>query len=298
MLGYTVFVVSRFSWNYYLARSESGALFPDSVRASQPGHRRLVAKLSRGVGTLKAIATAAPLLALSGACYGILEGFYGFGYRRYGGIGSIVADIGVGALVNTVAGLIVAIPAAVSYNILRTRLEKFESSRSSTLLDAAPRSYGFAQTLPLRRRFSGFPAFALIVAPILALLLPMFALMLHSLTPVGLPVHLVEIGVGDHELPPIVISVIGASATRLSVVYVNSKETLWNELGNTLRAQLEVRPHWIVYVEGADNVPWADVVKAIDVARGLHADVVLLTVTPNIGSGKPRVTLKKKPRAK
>src|SRR5437899_1739327 len=58
MLGYTVFVVSRFFRNYYLARRESRALLPDSnsVRTSQPGHKRLVAELSRGVATLKAIA--------------------------------------------------------------------------------------------------------------------------------------------------------------------------------------------------------------------------------------------------
>src|SRR5438128_2211302 len=74
MLGYTVFVVSRLFRNYYLAFRKSRALLPDpdSVRTSQPGHKRLVAKLSRGVGTLKSIAAAAPLLGLAGATYGIL----------------------------------------------------------------------------------------------------------------------------------------------------------------------------------------------------------------------------------
>ena len=286
MLGYTAFVVVRFSRRYCLARRESWELFPDSTRASQLGHMRLVAKLSRGVETLKSIALAAPFLGLAGTSYGMLEGFYRLGYQKYGGIGSIVADVG-GALVTTAAGLIVAVPAAVSYNVLRTRVEKFES-RSTALLEAAPRSYGFAQTLPLRGRFSGFPAFALIGAPVLALLIPMFALMLRSLNSVGLPVHVVKIGSGDHDLPPIIVSVTDTNGSGQPVLYVNSKETSWDELGNTLRSQLEVRPHWIVYVEGEDDASWQDVVKVIDVARGLHSEVVLLTAAPNTHSRHSR----------
>jgi hypothetical protein len=278
MLGYTAFVVVRFS-RHYLARRESCALLPGSIHASQSGHKRLVAELSRGVRTLKAIAWAAPFLGLAGTCYGILEGFYGLGFHKTFGIGSIVADIG-GALVKTSAGLIVAIPAAVSYNVVRICLEKFESGGSSTPFAAAPRSYGFAQTLPLRGRFSGFPAFALIGAPILGILVPMFALMLRPPIPVGLPVHLLKIGASDHDFSPIIISVIATNGSGRCVVYVNSKETPWDELGHTLRSQLEVRPRWLVYVEGGDDVGWADVTKAIDVARGLHAEVVLLTAHP------------------
>jgi len=63
----------------------------------------------------------------------------------------------------TAAGLIGALPAAVSYNVVRMCPEMFESSRSSTRLDAALRSYEFAQTLPSQRRLSGFPAFALLL---------------------------------------------------------------------------------------------------------------------------------------
>jgi hypothetical protein len=287
MLGYTAFVVVRFSRHYGLARRESCALLPDSIRASQPGHKRLVAELSRGVGTLKSIAWAAPFLGLAGTCYGLLEGFYGFGFHKNFGIGSIIADIG-GVLVTTAAGLIVAIPAAVSYTVVRICLEKFESGGASTLFAAAPRSYGFAQTLPLRGRFSGFPAFALIGAPVLGILIPMCILSMGPQIPVGLPVHLLKIGAGDHDFSPIIISVIATKASRASVVYVNSKETPWAELGHILRSQLEVRPRWIVYVEGGDDVGWADVTKAIDVARGLHAEVVLLTATPNIDSSQVR----------
>jgi biopolymer transport protein ExbD len=265
-----------------MARHELRALASDSAGACQRKRKSLIAELSRGISTLKSIASGAPFLGLAGTCYGILGGFYGLGRR--GHVGSFLPDIAA-TLVTTVAGLVVATPAAVSYNALRTRLERFESRRSSSLLDAAPRSYGFAQTLPLRKRFSGFPAFALIGAPLLGLLVPMGALMLRSLLSPseGLPVHLLKIDAADHE-PPIIISVVATNGTRRPLVYVNSKETSWEELGNTLRTQLEIRSSRIVYVEGGKDVVWQDVVNAIDVARGLDAEVVLLTITPNIES--------------
>jgi hypothetical protein len=291
MLAYTAFVTVRFFRRYFLACRESSSDVPDFTPASL-SKKNLVAQLSRGVGTLQSIASGAPFLGLAGTCYGILLAFFrGYVGSRGGFIAAIAMEISV-ALVATAAGLIAAIPAAISYNILRMCLEKFESDRSSPLLEATPRSYGFAQTLPLRGRFSGMPAFALIGAPVLALLIPMFAFFQRFQVPMGLPVRLLKIGPGDQDLSPIIISVIATNASVPPLLYVNSKETSWDELGNTIRSQLEVRPRWIVYVQGGEDVLWAYVVNVIDVARGLHADVVLLTATPNIVS--PHVKLKKK----
>src|SRR5207244_3994217 len=132
-LGYTVFVVVRFSRRYYLARRESRALLPDSnsVRTSQPGHKRLVAELSRGVATLKAIAWSAPFLGLAGTCYGILVVFStGYVGSKSRFLSLIFLEVAT-TLIATVAGLVVAIPAAISNNVLRTRLEKFDMNRSS-----------------------------------------------------------------------------------------------------------------------------------------------------------------------
>jgi biopolymer transport protein ExbD len=82
--------------------------------------------------------------------------------------------------------------------------------------------------------------------------------------------------------------VIATNEGGRSALYVRSKETSWDELGNTLRNQLKVRPHWVVYVEGEDYASWRDVVNVIDVAQGLHAEVVLLTAAPNVGSDDRR----------
>jgi len=196
MLGYTAFVVIRFSCRYNLGRRKFCALVRGSIGANQIGHKTLVAELSRGVKTLKSIAATAPFLGLAGTCYGILVVFStGYVGSKSRFLALILLEVAT-TLTATVAGLIVAIPAAVSYNVLRTRLEKYETSRANTMLEAH-RSYGFAQTLPLRRRFSGFPPFALIGAPVLGILVPMFALMLRSAIPVGLPVYVTKIGIGD-----------------------------------------------------------------------------------------------------
>jgi hypothetical protein len=278
MLAYTAFVTVRFFRRYFLARGEC---FADSALASEQSRKNLVADLSRGVGTLRSIASAAPFLGLAGTCYGILlvsvRGYVGW---RGGFISALSLEIPV-ALVATAAGLIVAVPAAISYNILRACLEKFEN-HFSALLEVTPRSYGFAQTLPLMRRFSGLPAFALLGAPVLALLIPMFALMLRSPIPMGLPVHLLKMGATGHDSAPIVISVMDTGPGGLPTAYVNSKETAWNELDDAIRRQLQVRAHWIVSVEAGNEVPWHLVLYPIDVARGLHAEVVLLTATPQI----------------
>jgi hypothetical protein len=294
VLGYTVFVVVRFSRRYYLARGEFCAFAANSIGASQRSHTTLIAELSRGVGTLKSIASAAPFLGLAGMDYGILAALF----RGYtGSRGSLLALFSMemaGALAATAAGLLVATPAAVSYNALRTLIETFESRCSSAVFDAASRSYGFAQHLPLQRRFSGLPPFALIGAPVLGMLVPFFALFQRFQIPMGLSVRPLKIAVSDHNSGAIIITVTGASVRSPSAVYVNSKETPWDELGHTLRSQLEVRPRWIVYVEGGEDVGWADVTKAIDVARGLHAEVMLLTATPNIDASLVRAAKRAK----
>jgi biopolymer transport protein ExbD len=288
MLVHTVFVTVRFFRRYFLAWGELSSPVPDSTPASQRSKIDLVANLSRGVEMLQSIARTAPFLGLAGTCYGILclfaRGYIGW---RGGFISELSLEIPV-ALVATAAGLIVAVPAAISYNILRTCLERFENNHSSTLLKATPRSYGFAQTLPLRSRFSGLQAFALIGAPVMALLIPIFVLMLAPAIPVGLPVHILKLSSQDHNLPPLIVSVIATNEGGRSALYVRSKETSWDELGNTLRNQLKVRPHWVVYVEGEDYASWRDVVNVIDVAQGLHAEVVLLTAAPNVGSDDRR----------
>jgi biopolymer transport protein ExbD len=281
MLVYTVFVTARFFRRYFSARRECRSFESDATPVSRQNQKNLIAELSRGVATLRSIASAAPFLGLAGTCYGILALFFrGYVGSRGAFLAWISQEIST-ALVATAAGLIVAIPAAVCYNVLRTCLAKFESNRSNVLLEAPEGSFQVAQTLSLRGRFSGFPAFALIAAPVLAILVPLFSLFQRFIVPMGLPVRTLKIGVTDHDSAPILVS-IGVSTTDQSIVYVNSKEFQWNELGSAMQDQFERRAHPLAYVDAGNEVPWTDVVNAIDVAQGLQAEVVLLTTTPRI----------------
>ena len=124
----------------------------------------------------------------------------------------------------------------------------------------------------------------------LALLIAIYALMLRSLTPVGLPVHLLKVGVSDHDSGPIVISLIATNGGGRPLLYVNSKETLWDELAKTLRSQLKVRPRWIVYVAGETGCHGQTWRTRSTLPEGCTAEVVLLTVTPNVGSDDARET--------
>jgi len=101
--------------------------------------------------------------------------------------------------------------------------------------------------------------------------------------PKGLPVRLLKIGVleTEHLVEPIVITVAASKAEGASDVYVNSGRTPWDELEDKLRSELRVRPpQSLAYVQAEKDASWKDVVKVIDVAEGLYADVVLLTITP------------------
>jgi len=72
MLSYTFFFLIRFFRRYHVASVKSRALVTDSWRTFQRCQRTIVADLSRGSQTLKAVAYAAPFLGLAGTSYGIL----------------------------------------------------------------------------------------------------------------------------------------------------------------------------------------------------------------------------------
>ncbi len=148
--------------------------------------------------------------------------------------------------------------------------------------------FQWAQKLRLRKEFSALPAFALVAVPGLMILLWVF-LILTPLPSMGLYVHLLKPGplaVKDDLLSePVVVQVIDAGPGVAPNVYVNSKPTSWDKLSGALKDELKLRPRWVVYVEANNYVPWADAVYAMDIAKGLHAKVVLLTSKPSPRTG-------------
>jgi biopolymer transport protein ExbD len=157
-----------------------------------------------------------------------------------------------------------------------TRISDFES---------IGQYFQWAQKLPLRKGFSSPPAFALLVAPILLLVGVVFFI-LGPYPHKGLYVQVLKPGpfaaAKDQLTQPVVVQLVDAGPGQLPNLYVNSKATSWDRLGSDLKNELKLRPGWVVYVEADPDLPWSDAVSVIDVAKGLHAKVVLLTSKPAI----------------
>ena len=288
MLAHVVVVVAHVSYRYRLARHTEATDIVSEV--FQRARRKLAAGLSIEAGSLNSIAFAAPYLGLAGTCVGILSIFRGYIGSRYGALVMVVSGIDA-AFISSAAGLLVAIPAVASYNYLRTRLDSLESELYSKALERRSRHFQVARKFPLTARFSRL-SFAVIAAPALAISASGFLMFSSFNTPRGLPVRLVKIGVLETEhfsVAPLVIEVIGTRGNGPPAVYVNSKKTPSDELENRLRSKLRVRPQWLAYVQAENNVSWGDVVNVIDVVEGLHANVVLLTITPNINVARESI---------
>jgi biopolymer transport protein ExbD len=139
---------------------------------------------------------------------------------------------------------------------------------------------------PLKARFAALPAFGLAYTFVLiALLLPSFGIFIYSWgwfrRSVGIPVSVLKTGVFSHNIDsssiPPVVRIDDAGVDALPNLYVNSRPVLWGELASAVRDEIKLGPDWVVYVEADQKVSWADVMNAIDIIRGTHAKVVLLT---------------------
>jgi hypothetical protein len=283
-------------------------------RAFWRSQRNLTAKFIFGLGTLRSIAHTAPFLGLAGACELILNGaFRGFGMERHAVMLMLTTGIAT-SLISTVTGLLVAMPASWCYNYVRGRVEKLDSEMSQNALEIirelnahlepASRAeftilgaswykpwklgqrFQFAQSQPLRRRFSEMPPYALLTAPGLAFAIAGFMIFPSFYPPTGLSVRLLKTGEGiSPSAPVVVIRLAGTGATQQDVLYVNGAETPWEKLDGAVQGKLNSQP--ITYVEAEDDVRWQTVANAIDVVKRVPANVVLLRIA--LAKGRTRI---------
>lgn len=253
----------------------------------QRARRKLVAELKIEVGRLKSIAFIAPYLGLAGTTLAILdllsEGIVGW---RSSIVVWLSLEIAV-AFLPTAAGLLVAIPAVASRNFLHTRIDSLAIEVHSNKRARDSGQSQFAQSRPLTKRFSGLPAFALIAAPVLALSATFMSL--SSFYPrQGLRVIPAKtVSELDFVSPkPIKIVITIRNRNGLPIAYVNSKETLWDQLGTVLQNELRVGPQALVFVQAEKDTSWRDVIDAVDIAEGLQVRVVLLTDKPQGAVGR------------
>jgi len=280
MLAYTFFVLIRFLRCCLLARFESRKVQLEAPDL-QARKRKLVGDLTRGLGILKAIGSAAPFLGLVGTSYGILAEFSGWAMSR-GSAVSYLLRATPSALLTAGAGILVAVPAVVIHNMLRTRVEKMHGE----LVDAVrknlnERPFCRAQTLPLRPRFSNLPPYALIAAPAFVTIV-IVQMLLTPYVATGLHVRLLPMGVlnGNHGLSqPIVVSMIETHHGEY-IVRVNSRETSVDDLKQVLASKLGLAAQRRVYIEADGTLAWGSVADVIDKAKGLKSEVILLTTVP------------------
>lgn len=94
-------------------------------RSAERAIGRAVAELERGISTLGTIASVAPFIGLFGTVIGVMRAFRDLASATGAGPGVVAVGISE-ALVNTAAGLLVAIPAVAAFNHFNQRVARFQ----------------------------------------------------------------------------------------------------------------------------------------------------------------------------
>jgi len=285
MLAYTFFVLIRFL-RRYLSRHELRDFGPEPSTDHLRNRRKLVADLSQGLGTLKSIASTAPFLGLAGTAYGILcKLFFGnIAMDYFDFAGWISARIAF-AFTTTLAGIVVAVPATIVHNLLRTRIESLTSTSFSpqTSATGGMHSFQFAQTLPLRRKFASLPPFAPLAAPVLACVVTLFTPFHPYRAPTGLRVLL-----PSFPCQPEVLSdrIIVLRVTKSGELFINTEPVSFTDLPRRLSAIYSTRTRRDLYLRSDEGVSFQTVADAIDTATKIRApgfnslDINVLVITP------------------
>lgn len=118
-----------------------GKITEEQVESSQRALERseaiVHAKLKRGLGGLATIGSTAPFIGLLGTVIGILNAFQQIAAQHTQGIAAVAGGISE-ALVTTAFGLLVAIPAVMTFNYFTNKVEAFDvemDNSSSELVD-------------------------------------------------------------------------------------------------------------------------------------------------------------------
>ena len=256
MMAYTFCVLIRFLRCYYMDRHELRDFRPEAGPHFR-NRKRLISDLSRGLGTLKGFSSTAPFLGLAGTSYGILAALW-FGYsgspERYF---ALVFTRMAFAFTTTLAGILVAVPAAVCHNILRRRVESFSSTLSSTC-DATTDGIGsfqLAQTLPLKKRLSSLPPFAVLAAPALACVVVLFTPFHPYRTPTGLTVLLPSFPCR----PEVADRIIVLQVTERGELFINTQPLTWTDLPRRLSQIYSTRASRELYLRAENGASFQTV---------------------------------------
>jgi biopolymer transport protein ExbB/TolQ len=118
-----------------------GAITEEQIESSKRALERseaiVHAKLKKGLGGLATIGSTAPFIGLFGTVVGILNAFKAIATTKSQGLAAVAGGISE-ALVTTAFGLLVAIPAVMTFNYFTGKVESFDvemDNSSSELVD-------------------------------------------------------------------------------------------------------------------------------------------------------------------
>jgi biopolymer transport protein ExbD len=162
----------------------------------------------------------------------------------------------------------VAVPATCAYNYLRTRQDLLENDVSSDPPAQISRYHQGTRRLALTKRFSQLPAFALIAAPCLAVLVAVYTPYFAPREATGLELEFAstcrENG-GNNRL--IVLHI-----TDAGKLFLNQEQADWSSLGGRLSEIYSVRAHPTLYLLADDGVPFQTVANALDTVENIPAE--------------------------
>lgn len=131
---------------FHRATEENGNLGPVELARREMERKReaISGDLRRGLSVLASVGSVAPFVGLLGTVVGIIGAFQSIGSSGSGGLGAVSAGIAE-ALIVTAFGLLVAIPAVLSFNYLSTKIVAVERAlerSAGEILDHMENSHG------------------------------------------------------------------------------------------------------------------------------------------------------------
>jgi Biopolymer transport protein ExbD/TolR len=138
------------------------------------------------------------------------------------------------------------------------------------------------------RKLAGIPGYGLLYCSVLNLVAIPSALIylaLFGYGPKGLLVRITPptARAAQHQQDCLVISVIRRrtdTTTDEPELRLNSTPVSWAYLRRNLEVELSLQPGRTVFVEGDGSLEFADVVRVIDIARGVRPEVPVVLLTP------------------
>lgn len=281
MLVYTFFVLIRFIHYYVFVRRQFRGPGCDCDADRVPPLKQVIADLNRGLGILRAAAFGAPFLALAGTSYGILAVLSGGVSGSRASALSYVWEQLPTPLTSTSAGILVAFLAILFHNVLRAIVERFVAERSPRRFPTGRDlgSFQFAQTLPLRKRISGFPPFAVLGVFALTCAFVIYLGFKPYPEPTGLAVSLQPPALSGASEKQLVITIL-SKVYDVPTIRVNSREVPWDKLEEVLRKNLQDEAEPQAFVQADGEVFWTYVASVVDTLKRLHCRATLLTASP------------------